>query len=115
LEVQELSQELILKALTRLGLSEIEARTYMYLEKNGPKNINSLMEVLESSKEEILNALTGLQKRNVVRVSVRYCEKFLAEPFEKAINLLIQLEKEQNKTLKESKEKLLSNWKTIIE
>jgi sugar-specific transcriptional regulator TrmB len=111
----KVSQERILKALTSLGLSEIEARIYVYLEKNGPKNSSAIIDALELSEEELLDGLKSLQTKNIVRASVRHCTKFLAEPFEKAIDLLIQLEKEQNKALRESKEKFLSNWKVIID
>jgi sugar-specific transcriptional regulator TrmB len=101
-----LSQERVLKALTSLGLSEIEARIYVYLEKNGPKNRNAIIDALELSEEELLDCLKSLQNKNIVKAFARYCTKFLAEPFEKVIYLLIEKEKEQNK--------LLSNWRETI-
>ena len=97
-----------------LGLSEIESRIYVYLEKNGPKSRSAILDALVLSEKELLDGLQNLQNKNLVKTSVRYCKKFLAESFEKVVDLLIQMEKEQTKTLHDNKEKLLSSWKTII-
>ena len=110
-----MSQERILKALTGLGLSEIEARIYVYLEKNGPKSRSAIIDTLELSEEELQKGLRSLQSNDIVKTSARYCTKFFAEPFEKVIDSLIRKEREQNKVLNEKRAELISSWQSVIE
>jgi len=58
--------------------------------------------------------LKELQSIGVVRCSIEKPIEFIAMPFSELIDLFIELKKEQAKTMTESKQKILSTWKTML-
>jgi len=104
-----LSLERILQALTNLGLSSIEAEIYIYLAKKGSMKAIALASGLNHSKNQIYSSLKVLTIKGLV---TKRGTLFSALPFEEALELLIELEKEQAQVLNESKEKLLASWET---
>jgi hypothetical protein len=56
-----------------------------------------------------------LLKLNVIKASSEYPLEVVAVPFEEVINRIIEIKKEQAKTLKATKKELLASWKSITE
>ena len=111
--MEKLSLERILKALESLGLSRVEARIYMFLEKNGSHEDVDIAQALKLHTKELINSLTILQDKKIVKATSRETAEFSAVSFKKAIDLLIDLRKEQAKSLQERKVELLSSWQKM--
>jgi sugar-specific transcriptional regulator TrmB len=111
--MKRLSLKRIFKALEHLGLSLIEARIYVFLEKNGAQNDKDIAKALKIRENELIRSLKILQDKQIVKASVKETTEFWAVAFEKAIDLLIELRKEQARSLQDRKMELLSNWQKM--
>lgn len=90
----ELSLNQIVEALTDLGLTRVDAEIYVYSAKHCPLIIEDLEMALKYSKDQIHTSLKTLIAE---RLMTQNGKVFYAIPFEKALELLIRLEKEQSK------------------
>jgi sugar-specific transcriptional regulator TrmB len=107
-----LSLERVFKALVSVGLSETDARVYVYLALKGPKKARSIVDNLKMSRQQIHLSLKHLQDKGIVFADMDNQGVFSALLFEKALELLIETEKEKTEILKETKKTLLQDWKT---
>jgi sugar-specific transcriptional regulator TrmB len=112
--LDELSKERIIKALKGLGLTEVDAQVYVFLAKNGPHKMREIALALNLSERKVDRSLRELQSISIVKASIQVPLEFMAVPFEEVIDLFIEIKKEQAKTMQESREELLSNWKATI-
>ena len=108
-----MSLDRILKALESLGLSRTEARIYVFLEKTGSHEDVDIARTLKLQTTELISSLKVLLDKKVVKASSKETTEFSAVSFEKAIDLLVELRKEQAKSLQERKMKLISNWQKM--
>ena len=106
-----MSLERIFKALVSLGLSQIDARVYIFLALKGPEKALSIVKNLKISKEQIHRSLKHLQDKGIIVSDSEDKNSFSALPFEEALKLLIKTEREQTKVMQKT---LLSTWKTMI-
>jgi len=103
----------VIDALASLGLSQTEARIYVFLEKSGSNENAEIARALKLHTKELVSSLRNLQDKKIVKVSAQQTVEFSAVPFEKAIDLLIEVKKEQAQSLQERKMRLLSIWQKI--
>jgi sugar-specific transcriptional regulator TrmB len=101
----------VFKALVSVGLSESDARVYMYLALKGPKKAGSIIDNLKMSKQQIRRSLKHLQDKGIVFIDIENQGVFSALIFEKALKLLIETEKTKTQILQDTKEALLSDFK----
>jgi sugar-specific transcriptional regulator TrmB len=113
MKVHDLSLKRVFKTLESLGLSQTEARIYVFLEKNGSHKDIDIAHALNLHRKEFVSSLKKLQDKKIVKASAKQTIEFSAVPFEKAIDLLIQLKKEQAQSLQERKTELLSSWQNV--
>jgi sugar-specific transcriptional regulator TrmB len=106
-----LSLERIFEALVNIGLSESDARVYIYLALKGPKNLRAIISSLKINQQQILLSLKYLQKNDIISQEKENHTRFVALPFEEALKLLIKTQKEQTKILKEN---FLQKWKAMM-
>lgn len=109
-----MSLERVFKALVSLGLSEPDARVYVYLALKGSTKTESIVDNLKISRQQIHRSLKYLQDKGIVFADSKSRSIFSALVFEKALDLLIETEKEKTEILQETKKSLLSEWKTSI-
>jgi len=109
-----LSLERIYQALVSLGISQTEARIYIFLALKGPKKTKNIIDNLKISKQQIIQSLKNLQNRGIIITEHENKKTFSALPFEEVLESLISAEKKQTKKIGETKETLLSNLKEII-
>lgn len=109
-----MSLERIYNALITLGISQIEARVYIFLALTGPKKTGSLVTNLKISRQQIIQSLQNLQNKGIILVDLESQNAFSALPFEEALESLIKTEKKQTQNLQETKEALLSNWRIAV-
>jgi sugar-specific transcriptional regulator TrmB len=111
--VDRLRQEMLLKALVSLGLTKVDAEIYLLLAKEGPQQGRSIVKSLELYKQQLYRSLKSLQKKGAVNATLERPARFSAVSLEKVLDFLIEAKKEQALALQESREELLSNWKSI--
>ena len=104
--------ERVFKALVSVGLSETDARVYVYLALKGADKAGSIVENLKMNKQQIYRSLKHLQDKRIVFADSKNQGVFSALLFEKALELLIETEKEKTDILKETKNTILQDWKT---
>ena len=104
-----MSLERVFKALVSLGLSETDARVYVYLALKGPTEAGSIVDNLKMSRQQIYRSLKYLQNKGIVFVDSTGRCGFSALAFEKALELLIETEKTETQILQDTKEALLSD------
>ena len=111
-EIKKLSLDRIFKALVSLGLSETDSKVYVYLALKGPMKTGNIVDDLKMSTQQIHRSLKYLQDKGIVFADSTSRGVFSALLFEKALKLLIDTEKTKNQILQETKEALLSDFKT---
>jgi sugar-specific transcriptional regulator TrmB len=102
----------VFKALVSVGLSETDARVYVYLALRGPDKAGSIVDNLKISRQQIYRSLKHLQDKRIVFADSKNQGVFSALLFEKALELLIETEKEKTEILQETKKSILQDWKT---
>ncbi len=102
-----MSLERVIKALISLGLTRTEAEIYVYISKKGPQKVVDLVGTLNYSKHEISTSLKNLIIKELIN---KDGISFSALPFEEALELLINREKEQANFMEKSKNELLVSW-----
>jgi len=111
-EIKKLSLERIFKALVNLGLSESDARVYIFLALKGPKEEKILTNKLKISRQQIILSLKNLQRKGIIFADRDNQKIFSALSFDRALKLLIKTEKEQTRIKEEN---LFADWKTMME
>jgi sugar-specific transcriptional regulator TrmB len=113
--MRKVSLELTLTALKRLGLTDTDARVYVYLAKKGPRGENDLANSLKLTKRQLSLTLESLLTKGMVSVISERSPKYSAIALEKALDQLTKERKKQVKALLASKEEMLINWRSMIE
>jgi sugar-specific transcriptional regulator TrmB len=108
-----MSLERVIKALIDLGLPRKDAEIYVYLTKYGPLSEMALASKLKIGKNQLNRTLTNLKHKEIVRTVDRSSIELCAIPFEEALNLLIEINKQQNVAFQEIKRELLKNLGSI--
>ena len=109
-----MSKKRINKILRELGFSLIDIQVYIFLANNGPSTEKDIVASLQIEEEKIYQTLNSLQDIEIVKTSEEYPLKYSVLPFEDVLDLFIEVKREQTKTMQESREELLSNWKKTI-
>lgn len=109
-----MSKERIIKALKELGLSNVDAQVYVFLAKNGSHSEREIAGILEIQESQVYRSLKNLQSIEIVKAIGEHPVQFSAAPFEKLIDIFIEVKKEQAKTMQKSREELLSSWRETI-
>jgi sugar-specific transcriptional regulator TrmB len=91
-----MSLERIIKALIGLGLSRSDAEVYFYTAKKGPQTVMDLHNSLNYSRHQVSNSLKTLIAKKLVNKEGTI---FSALPFEEALEMLIEREKEKAKQI----------------
>ena len=74
-----------------------------------------IAQALKVNTKKLISSLKKLQDKKLVKASDQQTVEFSAVPFEKAIDLLIEVKKEQAQNLQEKKLELLSSWQNITQ
>jgi sugar-specific transcriptional regulator TrmB len=112
-ESGKVSLERVLKALTKLGLSQREAEVYIYLATKGPQKAGNIAETLKLSEQYLCSTLKSLQNKRIINVTLEYSTQFSALPFEKALGLLAEAQRKEAQRIEENKEEILSDWRSM--
>ncbi|MGZ4879610.1 MAG: TrmB family transcriptional regulator [Halobacteriota archaeon] len=95
--------------ITRLiafGLSEKEARTYLYLLKYGPKTPSPLAKSLKTYREDVHRTLTELVEKGMVRPSLDSPTLYLAVDLETALEAALKKQQSELREMDERRQEL---------
>jgi len=107
------SLEAIETALAKLGLSKNEIRVYMYLARTGMLKASEISEVISLHRTETYRILRDLEKMGLVSSVFEKPLKFVATPFEKTLDILIESKKLRLQLLERKKSDLVSLWVSL--
>jgi sugar-specific transcriptional regulator TrmB len=110
---KKLSLERVLKLLENFGLTRSDAKTYIYLAKNGPKNEENIAVAMKLTKNQISPILKNLLKRGLISSNSEYKEVFSALMFEQLLNKIIRLKDKELQTTETTRKELLDSWQTL--
>jgi sugar-specific transcriptional regulator TrmB len=110
-----LSLTLVIKALKSLGLTETEAKVYVYLAKKGPLEEKDLAKTLKLTKHQLCLSLEKLLNKGMVNAIPELKTKYSAIALEKVLDQLMKATQKQAEVLQESKEGILFAWRSMIE
>jgi len=99
--------------LHRLGLSKNEIRVYVYLARFRERKASEISEVLSLHRTETYRILRDLEKRGLVSSVFEKPLKFIATPFEQAIDTLIEAKKLRIQRLESKKKDLIDIWLSL--
>jgi sugar-specific transcriptional regulator TrmB len=103
----------MLRTLVSLGFTETDAQVYVFLATEGPQKARDVTNALKLYKQQLYRTLKNLQSKGIINASPEYPARYSAVLFDKILDLLIKAKTEQQKTLQESKEELLTTWRSI--
>ena len=109
-----MNREQLLRALISLGIKRLESEIYIFLVTNGSKKAKQISIDLDLYIQQVYRSLKKLQKIGLVKKSPSRPILFSAIPVEDSLNSFRENKLEEAEFLKENRDKLLSNWKTLI-
>lgn len=107
------SIELVESMLQKLGLSRNEIRVYVYLARSRERKASEISEALTLHRTETYRILRDLEKRGLVSSVFEKPLKFIATPFERAIEALIEAKKLRIQQLERKKKDLIDVWLSL--
>ncbi|MEM0095064.1 MAG: helix-turn-helix domain-containing protein [Candidatus Bathyarchaeia archaeon] len=107
------SIEIIEKALRGLGLSKNEVKVYIYLARTGEHKASDISEALSLHRTETYRILRDLEKRGLVSSVFEKPLKFIATPFEKALDILIETKRMKLNMLEKRRQNLIDLWLSL--
>ncbi len=105
----------MLKALMKLGLSNSDARVYIFLVLKVPQTAKNIGDELRMSKQKLYPCLKNLQKKGIVNCTSSRPKLFSAMPMENAVDLLVKANLEQAEIMQQNRKEILAYWQEIME
>jgi len=103
----------IVKQISRFDLSPTQAKIYVFLTKNNPKNLNEISKFLKLPKAKTYSHLNHLQNKGIIIANSKKPIKFEAIPLEKAIQILVDVKKSHINQLENEISYMISQWNMI--
>ncbi|MBC7130398.1 TrmB family transcriptional regulator [Candidatus Bathyarchaeota archaeon] len=107
------SMEILEKTLRNLGLSKNEVRVYLYLARTGEHKASEISEALSLHRTETYRILRDLEKRGLVSSVFEKPLKFIATPFDRALDILIETKRMKLHLLEKKRAKLIDIWLSL--
>ncbi|MFQ5573214.1 MAG: TrmB family transcriptional regulator, partial [Nitrosopumilaceae archaeon] len=83
----------LLTSLLEFGLTQNQARVYLFLSKNSSMSAPEISKSLKIARTETYHLLNGLQSKGITIAAFGKPTKFQAVPFDKSINILVNNER----------------------
>ena len=91
-----------------IGVTEQEAKVYLYLVKKGSTKASKISQALKISRVQLYRILKNLERKGMVESSFEYPTLFDAIPIGKVLDFLVNAKKEEARNLEASKKELMS-------
>ena len=108
-----MSLERVLRILESFGLTRSDAKTYIYIAKNGPRKEEDIAAAMKLSRTQITPILKSLLKRGVITTNSECSEVFSAFAFEELLDRLIAIKDEEAQATEKTRKELLARWQKI--
>jgi len=105
----------LLTSLLEFGLTQNQARVYLFLSKNTSKSAPEISKSLKIPRTETYHLLNGLQSKGITIAAFGKPTKFQAVPFDKSINILVSNERTRLDELEKQSLYMISQWNMIPE
>ena len=103
----------LLASLLEFGLTQNQARVYLFLSKNTSKSAPEISKSLKIPRTETYHLLNGLQSKGITIAAFGKPTKFQAVPFDKSINILVSNERTRLDELEKQSLYMISQWNMI--
>jgi sugar-specific transcriptional regulator TrmB len=103
------------QALSRFKLSKNEVRVYLYLARFGAHKAQSVAEALGVHRTEAYKILRRLEAQGLICRVMERPMKFVAVPFEKVLDNLIEERRQRVHQMEQRKAELLRIWQSLPE
>ncbi len=101
----------LIEVLSVCGLKRSYAKVFVFLAREGPKEVYFLRKALRMHETDLVNCLENLEKRGLVKKIVEVSpEQFFAVNFEKALDILIEADLKEAIVAEKNKEAVLKYW-----
>jgi sugar-specific transcriptional regulator TrmB len=101
------------ETLAKFGLLKNEIKVYLFLARAGEKKAGEIAEAIPLHRTETYRILRDLEKKGIVFSIFEKPLKFTAIPLDKAIDLLVDVQKVKIRLLEKEKENLVNLWLSI--
>ena len=105
--------EKVQNELVKFGLTNNQAKVYIYLGKYGPKSAPEVVKSLGMPRTETYFILNTLQNKGIVSAEFSFPTRYVALPIEQAISTLINTEKENLNILAKEEKNITELWKGV--
>ncbi|MEM3084345.1 MAG: helix-turn-helix domain-containing protein [Nitrososphaerales archaeon] len=105
----------IVETLLELGLTSIEAKVLLFINKKGEMGASEIARNLEIPRTQVYKILEGLQGKGLVYSTLARPAKFRAMAFDKALDFLLQSFKHKLNSLERAKESIMHDWSLLQE
>lgn len=112
-DVENAPTNSILKGLVELGLTQNEAKVYIYLAKKGARKAIEVSKALNIPRTETYHLLSKLQSKGLVAITMQHPIKYIAKPFEETLNTLLEMVEEKISRFEKKRDELLLQWKSL--
>ena len=113
LSQDETPYDSLLTSLIDFGLTQNQARVYLFLSKNTTKSAPEISKNLKIARTETYHLLNGLQSKGITIAAFGKPTKFQAVPFDKSINILVNNERSRIDELEKQTLYMVSQWNLI--
>jgi len=103
----------VLKTLTNLGLTQLEAKVYLYLSKRGPQKAGDTAKALKLAKQQLYPTLKRLRRKGIVTSTLEHPARFSALAFDKVLDLFVKAKMDEVQLVQRNKDELISDWQNI--
>jgi len=104
----------ICKSLIKFGLSKNEARVFIYLAKYGEQKAHKISRALSLHRTETYKILKRLEEKGLAYRILDKPIKFAVIPISKALENLVQEEKQRIQRLEDEKKKIMEIWDSVL-
>lgn len=108
-----MSQKTAKNILRDFGLTNKEAEVYIFLAKYEVLTGGEIAKQTKIARSLVYRILKSLQTKGLVEPTLESPTRFVAIPFEKALDLIIKTKQEEALQVQRAKKDLLEDWKTI--
>lgn len=99
--------------LAKFDLTSNQSKVYIFLGKYGSKTAPDVCKALKIARTETYQLLAALQKKGIVSATFGHPIKFSVLPPRKAIQTLVNAEKERVKSLEKQEKAIIKLWDSI--
>lgn len=97
-----------------MDLSETDAQVYVFLALNGPHRAREISRRMNLYKAQLYRSLRNLQDKDIALATADSPAVFSVIPFERLLDMLVKIRKEQEGALRDAREELRSSWQKVI-